>query len=144
MPPDDDILAKLQQKAHDHADLLHTHALQIALQARDVTSLALEFRRHRDGAVSHEELTGALGPIRGRLDLQDQALKTVSGVIADLETSAATKDGLAGALSLVRSDAANIQKDVSAIQDNLKWITRTLVAAMIVGVITLVVKVIQQ
>lgn len=118
-----DDIEQLRQRQHALADAQQNQILKLALQERDVTALKSEVTRLEETKVSHEELTGALGPIRGKMDLHEQAQMTLKEGLS----KTATSDQLKAVI-----DAVN------ATQETLTWIGRAVIGGIVTGVLGLV------
>lgn len=125
----DDEIQNLRKRQHDTADMVQVHAIKLALFEQTMAQLTHVV----EATITEEDLTAALGPIRGEQALQKQAMDTIKGTLLDT----ATKDQLSSAIALVRSDLAGQTKDMAAVQGTLTWIGRTVVGGVVMAVLAL-------
>ena len=65
----DDEVQKLRERHHDLSGVVQQHTVDLALRGQEIKTMQAEIAHLADTRVSHEELTGALGPIRGDVAL---------------------------------------------------------------------------
>lgn len=126
MTPEQQILS-LREHFTKLRDLQQKHTVDLALQGREVVAIKAELGRLEAAHVTHDELTGALGPLRADIALQKQE----TTVLKDGLAKAATSEQLTNALALMRSDSQVIHRDVAAIQSSMTWITRLIIGTVI-------------
>lgn len=130
----DDTVQQLRQRHHELADKLQNYVVKAALQEQTNGAVLSELQRLRETTVSHDELTGALGPIRGDLALHAQAQASFK----DALSKTATSEQLASAIALVRSDSLVIAASVSSMQSSMTWVTRALIGGVVSGTLGLI------
>lgn len=129
----DEEVQNLRKRQHDTADVVQVHAVKLALQEQTLATHAAQLAQLAASTITEEDLTAALGPIRGEQALQKQAMDTIKTALSDT----ATKDQLKNAIELVRSDSTVMRRDLADIQGSLTWVTRLIVGGVVTAVLAL-------
>lgn len=129
----DDEMQLLRRSQHDLRDALQAHTMDLALKGQEMKTMQAQIAHLQAATISDEQLTAALGPLRGELALREQDCRALHEGLQ----KTATTEALAASIALMRSDSAVIKRDVEAVSATLTWVGRTVVGFVIVAVLGL-------